>query len=30
MADKSYQGTVYQVTPLGARVFELLKAEGSI
>ncbi|MBY5517840.1 hypothetical protein [Rhizobium leguminosarum] len=30
MADKSYQGTVYDVTPLGARVFELLKAEGSI
>lgn len=30
MADKSYQGTVYDVTPLGARVFALLKAEGSI
>ncbi|ASJ62239.1 hypothetical protein KEM44_06345 (plasmid) [Sinorhizobium meliloti] len=28
--DGSYQGTVYEVTPLGERVFELLKAEGSI
>ncbi|MBX5249976.1 hypothetical protein HJC03_06115 [Rhizobium sp. NLR4b] len=30
MADGSYKGTVYDVTPLGARVFELLKSEGHI
>ncbi|PII39423.1 hypothetical protein T190_05555 [Sinorhizobium meliloti CCBAU 01290] len=30
MADKSYQGTIYDVTPLGRRVRELLITDGSI